>query len=285
MAHKRDRILMDKGLDMNRQRIHSAGFTLVELMIAVLVFAIAMAGVYGVYSAQMRTHYTQLQVVDMQENLRAALYLMEREIKMAGLDPTGKAGARIRTADPDQLRITMDFTGGENNGIDDDGDGVVDDGSNGIDDNGNGLIDEPDEAEWYDGDTNDPNEDVTYGLDNDGNADGINDGLPTQNNTGAACNLIRNGQILGLNIDALNFVYLDSKGNPLASPVGDTRQIRAIQITIVARSSATPSKFTVNTVDNRSYKNQQGTVILPAQNDHFMRLMVSTEVKCRNVGL
>lgn len=252
MPQKSGHLFPVKGMDTNGQRAHHTGFTLLEVMIAIAVFAIAMTGVYAVYYSQMRTHYTQLEIVNMQENLRAALYLMDREIKMAGLDPTGKAGAGIVLADTSQLHFTMDFTGGDTDGIDDDGDGVVDVMANG-------------DPEWYDGKTDGPNEDVTYAL--------------------SGGNLTRNGQNLALNIDALNFVYLDANGNVLATPVADTGQIRTVQVSIVARSSATPSQFDLNMTDTRSYANEQGTVILPAQNDHFRRLMMSADIKCRNMGL
>lgn len=266
-----------------------SGFTLVEMMIAVAVFAIVMAGVYGVQRSQMRTHYVQQQVVDMDQNVRAAMYLMEREIKLAGLNPTGAGGIGILTADSHLLEFNMDYTGGSDNGVDDDGNDGVDEGDNDGDDNGNGLVDEGDEEEWYDGLVNDPNdasppydpdlpaEWVEYQLSNDADTDGINDG--------GACDLLRNGEILALNIDALNFVYLDEDGTVLATPVADATQIRTIQVALVARSSATASNFLSGHTDTQSYTNEQGDEILPPQNDTFRRIRSTMEVKCRNIGL
>jgi len=261
------------------------GFTLVELMITMAIFGIVLTGIYSVYQAQVRSHYTQQQIMDMQQNIRAAFYLMEREIKMAGLNPSGAADIGITQAAAHTLSFNMDFTGGLNDGIDNDEDGIVDEGTDGDDNNGNGLVDEADEAEWYDGDVDDPNEQVIYVLSNDADANGRNKGLPTEAADGSACNLWRNGELLAMNIDALNFVYLDLNGAPLATPVADPSAIRAVQVSLVARSGEKPSKYSFGYVDARTYQNQQGTEILPQQNDSFRRISMTMEAKCRNMGL
>lgn len=270
---------------MNRQETGTGGFTLVEMMIAIAIFGVVLTGIYSVYQAQVRSHYTQQQIMDMQQNIRAALYLMEREIKMAGLNPAGADGIGITLADAHSLGFNMDFTGAFNDGDDDDEDGIVDEGANGMDDNGNGLIDEADEAEWYDGDVDDPNEQVVYMLSNDADANGRNDGLPTENADGGACHLWRNGERLALNIDALNFVYLDINGVPLATPVADPSAIRSIQVSLVVRSGEKPSKYSYGYVDGKAYQDQQGIEILPQQNDSFRRISMNMEAKCRNMGL
>jgi len=40
------------------------GFTLVELMVTLAISSIALAGMYGVYKAQLQSHVTQNAVVD-----------------------------------------------------------------------------------------------------------------------------------------------------------------------------------------------------------------------------
>ena len=75
---------------MNRK-----GFTLIELLVAMVVASIVMAAIYSVYRSQTQTHRTQQLVVQMQQNMRAALYLLERETRMAGYsvtDPPAPAG-------------------------------------------------------------------------------------------------------------------------------------------------------------------------------------------------
>ena len=60
--------------------MNKKGFTLIELLIAMVVASIVMASIYAVYRSQTAAHRTQQLVVQMQQNMRAALYLLEREI-------------------------------------------------------------------------------------------------------------------------------------------------------------------------------------------------------------
>ena len=60
---------------MNRK-----GFTLIELLVAMVIASIVMAAIYSVYRSQTQTYRTQQLVVQMQQNMRAALYLLESEI-------------------------------------------------------------------------------------------------------------------------------------------------------------------------------------------------------------
>lgn len=75
--------------------MNKKGFTLIELLVAMVIASIVMAAIYSAYRSQTQTHRTQQLVVQMQQNMRAALYLLEREIRMAGYsttDPTAPAG-------------------------------------------------------------------------------------------------------------------------------------------------------------------------------------------------
>jgi len=67
------------------------GFTLIELLIAMSIGTLVMATVTNVFISQKRAYHAQEQVNEMQQNVRAALDLMTRDIKMAGYDPTGGA--------------------------------------------------------------------------------------------------------------------------------------------------------------------------------------------------
>ena len=63
-------------------------------------------------------------------------------------------------------------------------------------------------------------------------------------------------------------------------------QIRSVQITIVARAGQNPRQGLPNQeLDTKVYRNQQGQVILTAQNDRFRRNILTAEVRCRNLGL
>ncbi len=230
--------------------INKDGFTLTELLIAMAIAGIVMAGVYSAYSSQQRSYIAQEQVAAVQQNLRVAMYFMEREIRMAGCDPKGSAGAGIRTASPNSIRITMDITGGETDGLDNDGD------SN---------IDEADEANFGDGDTNDVNEDVTYSLYTSDGIQKLGRKKPSTYN-----------QPVAENIDALNLVYLDKDENPTIT----LAEIRSVQITLVARTARGNRGFK----DTAVYINQQGAAVLGPKNDHFRRKLLTTQVCCRNLA-
>jgi type IV pilus assembly protein PilW len=131
------------------------GFTLVELLIAIAVGGVVMAGICSAYYSQQESFITQDQVSAMQQNLRAGLWFMEREIRMAGYDPTGAANAGIVTANATSIRFTLDLNA--------------------------------------DGDTDDSNEDITYSLydsDGDGDSDlarkvGVGNNQPVADNINA----------------------------------------------------------------------------------------------------
>ena len=64
---------------MNRK-----GLTLIELLIAMVIISVLVAGIYRTFASQQHTYTVQEQVVDMQQNLRMAISRMMREIRMAG---------------------------------------------------------------------------------------------------------------------------------------------------------------------------------------------------------
>lgn len=139
------------------------GFTLVELMLALAISSIVMIAVYATYHSQQKSFVVEDQVVAMQQNLRAGMLNLQREVKMIGCNPTGSAITAINTAEATVFSFRMDITGGETDGNDNDGDSLSDE----IDANGTFL-------EWFDGDTNDANEVISYSLgdaDGDGNVD------------------------------------------------------------------------------------------------------------------
>lgn len=240
------------------------GFTLLELLFSMAISGIIMSSVYFIYSSQQRSYLVQEQVASMQQNLRAALDLMEREIRMAGYDPTGDADAKIIKADTAELQFRIDF-------------------------NEDGDFSNPSPPP-----ANDPNEQIRYALTKDGDKDGIADGSP--------CHLGRETWGGGLrtvaeNIDTLDFVYLDERFSDgidndgdgtideydeaiMAIPVTNTEDIRAVQITLVARTERVNPTYT----DTGIYTNQQGTVILPQQNDNFRRKRLTAQVCCRNLA-
>jgi prepilin-type N-terminal cleavage/methylation domain-containing protein len=73
------------------------GFTLIELMIAALIGVIVMAAMTSAFRQAMNAMFTVTQRVETQQNMRAAIELMTRDLSMAGAGlPTG--GLQLPTA-------------------------------------------------------------------------------------------------------------------------------------------------------------------------------------------
>jgi len=70
-----------------KKKVH--GFTLVEILIAMAIFTIVIGSIYTVFNSQIRSYAVQDQVVDMEQNLNASLYLLKRELRMAGYNAMG----------------------------------------------------------------------------------------------------------------------------------------------------------------------------------------------------
>ena len=62
------------------------GFTLVELMITVLLSAIVVGGVYGMYAVSVRTYRTQDHAMEAQSNLRRALHQLRIDLRSAAFN-------------------------------------------------------------------------------------------------------------------------------------------------------------------------------------------------------
>jgi len=90
---------------------NTKGFTLIELLIAMVLSVILMAAVYSTYYSQQKSYLVQEQLAAMEQNLRAAMFYMERDIRMAGCDPTRKAGAGVTTANATSISFTEDADG------------------------------------------------------------------------------------------------------------------------------------------------------------------------------
>ncbi len=71
-----------------KKQIHtSSGFTLVELLVAITVFSIIVALIVSSRIQQQDQHITQVQALEMQQSVRAAMFLMKQELRMAGFNP------------------------------------------------------------------------------------------------------------------------------------------------------------------------------------------------------
>jgi len=76
-----------------------------------VIGALVMTNIYSVYNLQQRVYATQLQIVEMQQNLRAGTLMLTNELRMAGYDPTSSANAGIVTLGTNTISFTMDLDG------------------------------------------------------------------------------------------------------------------------------------------------------------------------------
>jgi type IV pilus assembly protein PilW len=81
------------------------GVTLIELLVALVIAAITLAGIYRVFISQTQTYAVQDQVVEVQQNVRGAMDILLRDLRMAGFDDDNlnskyNDGTSIRVLNP-----------------------------------------------------------------------------------------------------------------------------------------------------------------------------------------
>lgn len=64
--------------------ITERGFTVMEILVAMALSLVLMAGIFRTFKSQQDSYVVQDQVAAMQQNLRGAMYLLTRDIQMAG---------------------------------------------------------------------------------------------------------------------------------------------------------------------------------------------------------
>ena len=245
-----------KHLGHDRRKEH--GFTMVELLVAITMLGVVMAAVYTLYKTQQESYVAQDQVVEMQQNVRASLYQMARDFRMAGFN-----------------RLRAPNVGGFVAQLPDDGTGTTTTNSTNvaftIDQDSNGVID-----------VNADDEQIAYRLDA---ATSALQKFRVSDDT---------WQTVADNISALDFVYLDPSGtditaNVIANPTSIYAStnlpyidsIRSVELSLVARTGRIDKSFG----GTPAYFNQQGTQILAAQADNYRKRLISMTVFCRNLGL
>ncbi len=87
------------------------GYTLVELMVAVVLASIVTVSIYKAYISVTTAYDIQDQVVELQQTSRVAIDRLVREIRMAGYDPAGSAGAGFTLINSSRVTFTMDLSG------------------------------------------------------------------------------------------------------------------------------------------------------------------------------
>ena len=291
------------------------GFTLIELLIAMAITGIVTAGIYTTYRSQQKSYVTQEGVTEMQQNLRAGINIMVREIRMAGYDRQNIGGLGILDVSHRDINNNIDttFTGNgaiqlsadfNNNGVLD-GDetisfsvcdspiGAPDGNPDLARNNGGGrqLLAENIEALGlayaFDADGNSKidtynvggNEQIIWAVDSDGDND-LDKNLDTDGDGDIDA---ADGPGAGNNGLIGGQALVDFGGNTI--PDVGVVNIRAVRIWLLVRTNRADTKY-LNThtyiVGNKVVTpNTDGD----ANNDNLRMRLLTTTVTCRNLGL
>lgn len=237
---------------------NTKGFTIVELMIALAIFAIVMTGIYETFHYQQKSYIKQEQVVDMQQNLRAGQYFLKSDIRMAGYDPTNNADATITIARTAELEFQ----------VDQDISGAIGDSER---------------------------ETIRYALTSDGDndrddtaRDGIANSFPC--NLGREYNLAGGLQPVAENVEALEFCYVLADGTQTTAPA-DPDDIRLIFVSMLLRTEAASKGSANKQVYYPAAADANLTPDLTSRpapwgpfDDAYPRRLLISKVRCRNMG-
>jgi len=69
---------------MTKKNLNKQGFTLVELMVAMAISLVVMGAIFLTFKSQQDSYIIQAQISATQQNMRAAMYMLTRDIQMAG---------------------------------------------------------------------------------------------------------------------------------------------------------------------------------------------------------
>jgi prepilin-type N-terminal cleavage/methylation domain-containing protein len=105
------------------------GFTLVEVLMCIAILSIVFGTLYQTFDTFNRAYTTENVVAGVQQKTRNGVEFMVHDIRLAGLDPLGTAGAGFMDAESTRIRFTADAN--------------------------------------FDGDVNDSFENISYGLNGD----------------------------------------------------------------------------------------------------------------------
>ena len=224
------------------------GFTILEVMIAVAISSVLIAAVYQTFHSQQWSYIMQSEAAAMEQNLRGGLYLLTRELRSAGYNPTQATTNDFRFVTsfpaPNNLFVVnyatdhsiVAFT------LDTDGNGAIASAPN-------------------------RNEQIAYRFNNaQKTLERFNDmqADPTQK-----------WEIVASNIDAVYFTYFDQNSNITTDPA----DIEYVEISLLARMGKKDSKYT----NTKVYTNKEGVNLCPAcTGDHYHRRLLTTTIQIRN---
>ena len=77
-------MMRNQALDTSARRRRHGGFTLVELMVTVVVAGLVAASTFVFFAGQQRIYDTQTKLLNVQQNLWAAMEVISRHLRSAG---------------------------------------------------------------------------------------------------------------------------------------------------------------------------------------------------------
>lgn len=192
-----------------------SGFSLVELMIAMVIAIVSLGAIYGVFASVQKTSTSNEVTARVLQNLRTSVDFMESDIRMAGLDRFGTAAAGIEVATATNLRFTADR-------------------------NMNGTIDTTDIS---DGLQEVDLERITYFYDaaNKRLRQCLSEGTTDEWDTVAE------------NVENFSFIYFDANNNQIPFPILDNLLIRFIEVSISVRNPAGRADDVSRTITKRIF--------------------------------
>ncbi len=225
---------------------NSHGFTLIEMLVALTIGAIVLSAVMTAFLSQHKHYLIQDDVVEMQQNGRAAVETLAADIRSAGFDPNN-LNARITTANPQNLIFTRD------------------DAANGLETLSFSLFDA------FAGTTPPSN-------------DGFVDDLALQTTTAGGGSTGR--QVVAENIGQLEFVYLKDDGEvtTTANNVRAVRISLVAVVSNPDRSFVNGIDYTPSYTSPLNVVTTSALDWGP-YNDNFRRRLFTTTIQCRNIGL
>jgi type IV pilus assembly protein PilW len=261
------------------------GFSLVELLVAMAIFSLVTAAIWSNFHSQNAIYQAQEQTAKIQQNIRTSMYVIEKELRMAGYDP-GSEGYGVDNIRNNILRFTYD----------DDAGGYASVAYGLVGSQLKRVVKFNEDVQIAD--LNGEQYILAENIYDSGNVDGFYLAYAFDNNGDGQLDVSPNGHIiwavdtnhddqLDLRLDTNDDGDIDFAddtdnngvidGNNLASPVNMAR-IRAVRVWVLGQAEKTD----MNYHDGNRYIVGRN-IIQP--DDRIRRRMLTTIVKCRNLGV
>jgi type IV pilus assembly protein PilW len=233
---------------MADSRTTKNGFTVIEVMITMVISSVLIAAIYQTFQSQQRSYSIQSGTVAMQQNLRGSMYLMNKELRSAGYNPSKTITnyvSFVTTFPAPNNQFVVNYATDHS---------IV---AFTLDTNGSGAIDPS------------SNEQLAYRFNNTAKT--------LERFNAATVNPANKWETVATNIDAVYFAYFD-QNNALTTTLAD---IRYVEVSLLAKMEKKDNKYTNTTV----YTNKQGVNLCPlCAGDHYHHRLLTTTIQLRNLG-